>query len=239
MAIVRIGDQVTITLQYGSSVGLSNNSARAVVADALSQYGLQLVSYDNQSGFFGGPATLVVSPTTSDYGDKQDIANLVAGILSGSLGLPVSNAIATRQASGFSIDAGPGSYEQVPYNAGVVGTVTVRTQDPDGTIYTGERGPNGGEILIAPDGTRYESFRPGWNDEIASLLSPVSRVGTPVINTASDVANAAGRIGSDALSALSSFSNWAGDSSSPGMLAVLAVVCLVLVVVLSSGKGRR
>lgn len=100
--IVRIGDQVSVAFQYASDVGLSSNSAQAVVADALAQNGLILTQYDNsQVGFFGGPATLTVRLQASDYGDKQDVAGHVAGIMYNQLGLSVYDARATGVARGF------------------------------------------------------------------------------------------------------------------------------------------
>jgi hypothetical protein len=111
--IVRVGDSVLVNLNFGWDVGLSNNSARAVVADALQQNGLALTQYDNsQVGFFGGPASLAVLLQSSDYGDKQDVADAVAGIIQNQLGLSVSGSVAVSVSRGspFSVDAGPGSY---------------------------------------------------------------------------------------------------------------------------------
>src|SRR5437867_11374982 len=82
MAIARIGDQVRLTLQLGADTGLSNNSAQAVVADALAQHGLLLIQYDrSQLGFFGGLVTLTVQLQASDYNNEQDVAGHVAGII--------------------------------------------------------------------------------------------------------------------------------------------------------------
>lgn len=149
---VRVGDSVLISLNYGSDVGMSNNSAQAVVADALQQNGLVLTQYNvSQVGFFGGPATLTVRLQASDYGDKQDVASHVSGILQSQLGLSVIDprAVAVFKGSGGSwtgvtggaagergpltIDAGPGSY--IPsgptaggdpvYDAGVLAVVNV------------------------------------------------------------------------------------------------------------------
>ncbi len=112
--IVRIGDQVRLTLQYGSDVGLSNNSAQAVVADVLAHNGLILTQYDkSQVSFFGGPATLTVLLQASDYGDKQDVAGHVAGIIYNELGLSVTSSYA------MSVIRAPGS--QWTVDAGIEG----------------------------------------------------------------------------------------------------------------------
>lgn len=111
-----IGDSVLVTFSYGWDVGLSNNSAQAVVADALQQNGLALTRYDNsQVGFTGGPVSLTVRLQATGYGDKQDVATAIAGILQNQLGLAVTNptAVAVYRGSSsqpFEVDAGPGSY---------------------------------------------------------------------------------------------------------------------------------
>jgi hypothetical protein len=124
--IVRVGDSVLVNLNFGWDVGLSNNSARAVVADALQQNGLALTQYDNsQVGFFGGAASLTVLLQSSDYSDKQDVADAVAGIIQNQLGLSVSGAFAVSVTKGspFSVDAGPGSY--VPMRSPTTPPLTV------------------------------------------------------------------------------------------------------------------
>lgn len=96
---VHAGDAVIIQMVFGWDTGISNNSARAVIADVLAQNGLMLESY-NPPGFFGGNSTMLVRAAASDYADKQDVAGAVAGIIQGQLGLSVSNAVATGVVSG-------------------------------------------------------------------------------------------------------------------------------------------
>jgi hypothetical protein len=162
--IVRIGDQVRLTLQFGSDVGLSNNSARAVVADVLAQNGLSLTQYDNsQVGFFGGPATLTVLLHASDYGDKQDVAGHVAGIIYNQLGLSVSAPYAVSVIRGagsqsLTIDAGPGSYEPM------------RTLPGSNSIPTIDGGVLIIDVPIPPEQVNPAPHTQDWLDTLARQL---------------------------------------------------------------------
>jgi hypothetical protein len=112
--------------------------------------------------------------------------------------------------------------------------------DDDGTVFTGQRGPSGGEITIAPDGTKYESFRPGWNDSIVSTapFRAVSSVLNPIVDTAGNVKDAIGNVGNDAVSAINDWSKSISSFSSPTNVSLLALaaVVVVLLVVMSSKK---
>ena len=175
MAVARIGDQVRLTLQLGADTGLSNNSAQAVVADALAQHGLLLTQYDrSQLSFFGGPVTLTVQLQASDYSNEQDVAGHVAGIIYNDLGLsasaPYNISVVWRAPTSqpFEIDAGPGSYSpmRTPTPGTTSGTTTIPTID--GGVLAIIDVPIPPEQVIPPPHTQ------DWIDKLAQQLG-VSR----------------------------------------------------------------